>query len=468
MLPDRLSPLDASFLAVESPAAHMHVGWATVFEPPMDRPRPSFDALRAHVARRLSRAPRYRQVLRALPLGIGTPAWVDDESFEIDRHVVPAQSDDLSEIVDESMSRQLERDRPLWELTIAERLHDGRAAVVGKAHHCMVDGLAAVELSSLLLDDTPDAPDPEPDGWEPEPAPGDRDLVAGALRDLARGQLGLAKIPAQVAASPRLALSLAGRVRRAGAAVVDAARLATPHTRLNQPISPMRHLGRLLRPTADLVRIKEVFGVTLNDVVLAVGAGGVRRFLHERGDQPVRLKTMVPVSVRGDKSDELGNAISFMFIPLPCDEPDPVHRLRKVNAATAARKRGGNAAGGSDVIRSIGMVPGPVRGIVSRLMASPEAFNLVISNIPGPREPLYMRGSRLVEAYPVVPIADRHALSIGISTLGEDACFGLYADRESLPEIDSLATYIDSSIDELLRLAAEPTPAAERLAVPPG
>jgi WS/DGAT/MGAT family acyltransferase len=243
-------------------------------------------------------------------------------------------------------------------------------------------------------------------------------------------------------------------------ALVDAARPAIPNPRLNAPISPRRHLGRRRRAIADLVRIKSAFGVKLNDVVLAVSAAAVRRFLRERGDEAVPLKTMVPVSVRAGGADELGNAISFMFIDLPCDEPDPVRRLRDVHAATTARKRAGKPAGGSDVIRAIGFIPGPVRSVVSRLMASPQAFNLTVSNIPGPREPLFMRGCRLEEAYPVVPIADRHTVSIGITTLCDEACFGLYADRESLPDVDSLAGHLDSAIDELLTLAADANPRA--------
>lgn len=461
MSPDRLSPLDASFLTVESQAAHMHVGWASVFDRPPNRPPPRFEDLRSHVARRLCRAPRYRQVLRPLPLGVGTPAWVDDPGFEIDRHVVPARSSDFNEIVDESMSTPLERDRPLWQLTIADRLRDGRLAVVGKAHHCMVDGLAAVELASLLLDPTPDATDPEPDGWRPERGPGDPGLVADAIRDMARAQLGLAKLPARLATSPRRALEAAGRTRRAVAALADAARPAAPHTLFNRPISPLRHLGILRRPVDDLTRIKAGFEVKLNDVVLAACAGGVRRFLRERGDEPSRLKTMVPVSVRSGDAGGLGNAISFMFIDLPCDEPDPVRRLREVHAATLARKRSGNPAGGSDVIRSIGIVPAPVRSLISRLMASPQAFNLTISNIPGPQEPLYMRGCRLAAAYPVVPIADRHALSIGVTTLAGEACFGLYADRESLPEADSLVASLDASIEELAALVQAGVPQRE-------
>jgi len=446
----------------------MHVGWASVFEPPIDRPRPTFEELRSHVERRLSRAPRYRQMLRELPLGIGTPAWIDDRSFEVGRHVVPARSRDLGEIVADSMSAPLKHGRPLWQISICERLEDGRVGVVGKAHHCMVDGIAAVELASLLLDPSPNAPDPEPEDWRPKPQPADPRLVAGAVGDAARVSLGVLKLPAQLAASPGRLRAAARRGRRAAGALLDAARPARPHEHLNQTISPLRRLGLLHRPIDDLVRVKRAFDVKLNDVVLAASAGGVRRFLRDRGEQPVRLKTMVPVSVRTGEPGGLGNAISFMFVDLPCDEPDPARRLRLIHTETTARKRAERASGGSDVIRAMGLVPAPVRSVISRAMASPQAFNLVVSNIPGPREPLWMRGCRLQEAYPVVPIPERHALSIGITTVGDEACFGLYADRESLPGVEELTSSVDSAIEDLLDVAGDTKPSASALAVGPG
>jgi diacylglycerol O-acyltransferase len=455
----RLSPLDASFLAVETPTAHMHVGWAAIFEPPTDAVRPSFEQLREHIARRLPRAPRYRQTLRPVPFGVNAPVWVDDLDFDISRHVVATESKRLTEVVEESMSKPLPRNRPLWQIWIADRLDDGRIGVVGKAHHCMVDGIAAVELGTLLLDPDPVAPPPEPDAWSPESPPGNSRLLGRALADLARSQLDLAAIPARAARSPRQALELASRGRRAAAALLDAARPARPTPQLNPPISPLRHLSLLARPIDDLAHIKRAFGVKLNDVLLAASAGGVRAFLRKRGENPVRLKTMVPVNVRGSgEADQLGNRISFMFVDLPCDEPDPVRRLREIHAATTDRKRAGKAEGADDVVRSLGFAPSPLQRLVSRLIASPRTFNLTVSNIPGPRQRLYMHGCPLAEAYPVVPIPERHALSIGVTTVGEAAFFGLYADRESLPGVDGLADEIDLAIDEL----AELSPAIER------
>jgi diacylglycerol O-acyltransferase len=460
MSTSRLSALDASFLAVESANAHMHVGWVAVFEPPEGAAAPTFADCRDHIAARLSRAPRFRQVLSPTPLGLGQPIWVDDPAFDVVRHVTRSRARDLTGAIDMFLSAPLRRDRPLWQICVADQLHDGRVAIIGKAHHCMVDGIAAVELATLLVDPEPDPPQPEPDGWVPRPAPGGLERIGEALADATRLRLDLAALSARAARSPSQAIALAERLTRAARALGDAARPARESS-LNRPISSTRHLARLERPIADLVEIKDAFGVKLNDVVLAACAGGVRQLLRGQGERPIRLKTMVPVNVRGaDPSDELGNRISFMFIDLPCDEPDGARRLREIHMATGERKRARRPEGGADIVRSMGLVPAPVQRLVSRLIASPRTFNLTVSNIPGPRDPLYMRGCRLVEAYPVVPIADQHAVSIGVTTVGDGAHFGIYADPAALPDADGLAREIDVSIDELLRSESFAAPAA--------
>jgi diacylglycerol O-acyltransferase len=448
----RLSPLDDSFLAVESPSAHMHVGWASVFDPPPDRPRPTFAELRRHIESRLARAPRYRQKISSAPLDLDVPSWIDDADFAIHRHVVEASSDDLDEVVEGCMSRQLDRGRPLWEVCIAPRLSDGRIGVVGKAHHCMVDGIAAVELASLLLDPTPEpAPESQPE-WRPDPPPDAVARLAGSIRGKARSQVELARLAGQVGRSPQRLLRLSGAEAALGV-VGRALRPATPVPVLNEPISPRRRLARVERPLDDLREVKRRFGTTINDVYLAIAAGTMRRLLIDRDQPPVPLKTMVPVNVRGgDGADELGNRISFMFVPLPCDEPDPELRLRRVHMATREAKEGGDAEAGNMLLRLAGYAPRAVQRVVSRLMASPRMFNLVVSNIPGPHEPMFMRGCELKAAYPVVPLADGHALSIGMTTVGERACFGIYADGRSLADVDRAAEDLDESADELLAL----------------
>jgi WS/DGAT/MGAT family acyltransferase len=191
--------------------------------------------------------------------------------------------------------------------------------------------------------------------------------------------------------------------------------------------------------------------VKLNDVVLEVATSAVRRFMSGRGERPVAVKAMVPVSVRSEREqDALGNRISFMFVDLPCDEPDPVRRLGEIHGDTDVRKRKGFPEGGDDVVGLLGLVPGPIQRLASRMIASPRTFNLVVSNIPGPQGEAYLRGCRLREAYPVVPLADRHTLSIGFTSVDDRACFGVYADRDSLPDVDDLGACIDAAIDELL------------------
>lgn len=454
----RLTGLDEAFLAVESPSAHMHVGWVAIFEPPEGGPAPSFDELQAHIERRLPRAPRYRQLLRRVPLGIGAPVWIDDPLFDVSRHVKRAPVAGIGEIVDEFMSEPLPRDRPLWQVCVADRLDDGRIGMIGKAHHCMVDGIAAVELASLLVDPDPDPVEPEDDDWSPSPPPSTLSLLGEAAVDFARTELDLLRLPGRLVRSPGHVLD---RLGRAAGALADAARPAPAQTPFNPETSPLRHLALLPRPIDDLIEIKRAAGVTLNDVLLAVSAGGMRDFLRERGERPVRLKAMVPANVRVQGGEgELGNRISFMFVDLPCDEPDPMRRLQAIHLATSERKRAREPEGGDDVIRSLNFAPSPLQRLASRFVASPRVFNLVVSNIPGPREPLFMRGCRLAETYPVVPIADRHTLSIGVTTLKDGAYFGLYADRRALPDIDALAKTIDRAVDELRESVSAPTAVA--------
>jgi diacylglycerol O-acyltransferase / wax synthase len=445
----RLSALDASFLAVETPAAHMHVGWVARFAG-RDGRAPGFEELREHIAGRLCAAPRYRQRLVSVPLGVHDPVWADDPDFRIERHVVRADSSDVGEVADAVMSCPLARDRPLWELWIAEDPDQSGFAVVGKAHHCMVDGLAAFELGMALLDAEPDAPR-EPAAYETRPAPAAASLLARAVVDrvgqqfdVARGALGLARSPTRLLATPR-------EITRVGRALAHAILPLAPASALNRPSSPSRHLATIRRPLDDLRRIKQRHHTTVNDVLLAAVAGGLRGFLSERGDAAIDLKSMVPVSVRGDDdADALGNRISFLFMELPCTEPDPVARLLAVNAVTAQRKAAHEAAGSNAALEALAHVPRPLQRAASQLVASPRAFNLVVSNIPGPPQPLFLLGCELTHAYPVVPLAESHALSIGMTTIQGEACLGLYADRQTLPDADRLAGHIDRAIDELL------------------
>jgi diacylglycerol O-acyltransferase / wax synthase len=456
MPPERLSALDASFLAVESPSAHMHVGWAATFAPPTDGPRPDFDALFAHIAGRLGRAPRFRQRIAPDALGLNAPLWIDAEDFDPADHIHRSAAEDLAQLADAVLSEPLPRDRPLWEFWIADRLADGRTGLVGKAHHCMVDGLAAVELGTLLLDAVPEPPAEDDPHWLPAPPPHALELLARGAWDRTREQVGLlARYPLAVARSPLMLPSLGLRTARA---VAGAVLPVAPPSALNEPGSPERHLATARRPLDELRAIRAKHGVTVNDVLLAAVAGALRRRAHRAEERPRDLKAMVPVSVRDDDGGELGNRIAFMFVELPASVPDPLVRLQLIAEATSARKQSGVPEDADCALKTLAYAPRTVQRAAAHALASPRVYNLVVSNIPGPRMSMYLRGCRLEDAYPVVPLSARHALSVGMTTIGDHACFGLYADRETLPDSDALAHDLDAALDELRATIDDPWP----------
>jgi diacylglycerol O-acyltransferase / wax synthase len=440
---ERLSALDASFLAVESPAAPMHVGWVSSFDDPDEGPRPSFDDVFEHLAGRFAQAPRWQRKLAPVPLALTEPAWVDDPDFDPADHILHARGDDLDAIVDDIFSEPLPRDRPLWQMWIADELEDG-VALIGKAHHCMVDGIAIVELGKLILDADPDAAQshaaPSQDASPAASvAPSRLESLARALADRAADGAAIAAAPLKLATSP-------GRLR----GVPELARMAShtllppaPESPLNLPGSPRRRHVRMSRPLDELRTLRKRFRVTPNDIVLAVCAGALRNYAG-----PQRLKVMVPADVRGAGDDEAGNRISFVFFELPCDEPDPVARLEAVHEATSGRA--GDGEGLDATLRALSLAPTSVKRVLAHAFAHPRMSNLTISSVPGPATARFMHGCRLREVHSAVPLAERHALSIGVVMTAGRVCFGIYADAETLPDADALRDELDASFDELL------------------
>jgi diacylglycerol O-acyltransferase / wax synthase len=367
----------------------------------------------------------------------------------------------LSDVVDRCMSEQLPRDRPLWQIWIADRLEDGRIGLAGKAHHCMVDGLAAVELASLLLDPDPVPPPAPSDGWRPKHPPGPARRLIGAVVDRLIEEASLARLPARLRRSPARLAELAEPAAGAGRALADAMRPARPTPPLNQPITPARHFACFSRPFADLARSAAATGSPSMTSCSPHRRERCAAFSPLMTRISARLKTMVPVNLRADSAaGELGNRISFVFVDFPCDEPDPVRRLRDVYSEMSERKEAGAPEGADTVMSAVTYLPRVVRRAVSRRIAGPRTYNLTVSNIPGPRECMYMRGCELEAAYPVVPVSDEHALSIGMTTIRDQACFGLYAASEALPDADRLVAELDASITELRERSAERSPAA--------
>ena len=449
MSAERLSALDASFLAVERPDAPMHVGWVATFDAPEQGPRPAFDELVEHIAGRLGRAPRYRQRLAGVPLAMHDPVWVDDAGFDASAHLRPGDGRDLGALVDSVLSAPLERDRPLWEISIADDLPDGRLALVGKMHHCMVDGAAVVELGNLLLDAEPDGwgdASAEP-AWSPAPAPSARERFSRAAVERAGDAAALVLAPARLARSP----SRLRGVPRVARTLARTALPPAPRSPLNRRGSASRHHVRITRSLDEIRTVRRRFGVTPNDVMLAVCAGALRRFAERRGERPQSLKAMVPADVRtSEDSDATGNRISFVFVELPCAEPDPVQRLTAVNRATARRRDDGDAEYLDRVFRVLARTPSSLQHALAHAFAHPRLFNLTVSSVPGPALPRYLRGCRLREVHSAIPLAGRHAVSIGVVTVARNACFSITADAHVLPDAGALAGDLDAALDELL------------------
>jgi diacylglycerol O-acyltransferase len=477
MAASRLTSLDGSFLRVETENAHMHVAWSGLFEPGTELPRPCVEALRVKVAARLGRVPRFRQRLAYPPLRLAEPSWIDDPEFDITRHVtaltapdVPMSAESFRAFGDAVLSEPLDRARPLWHLYLVPLLEDGRAGVIFKMHHALVDGKSAVELALLLFDLEPHAA-PEPDdGWRPERPPSAARLALDAMVSNAAEPLRAARDMARLAASGQDG-GLTGTLRRAALAFERDLLRSAPPSYLNARIGPRRTLVPHRVRMADLLDAKRRAGVTLNDVCLAAVAGALRELAALRGEQPRPLRVMVPVSVRGDtERQDLGNRISFAFIELPLAVRSRVERLRLINHQTSSFKSSGRPAGTGTLLGAIGLLPDPLKDRAAQVASSARVFNLTISNIPGPRFPVYMLGAELSEAYPVVPLGAEHALSVGMFSYRDDMFFGLHADPEALPEVGELPALIDPEIRAFARrrrrTRSEPGPRVNGSRVP--
>lgn len=454
---ERLSAQDTTFLHIESATQPMHVGALAVFEGERffdDRGRFRLDDVRDVIASRLHLVPRFRKRLLMVPLEQGRPVWVDDEDFDLSYHVRltalprPGTEAQLLALMGRLQSQVLDRRRPLWELWFVEGLEGGRVALIQKTHHSLVDGVSGVDVATVLLDLEPDPAPVEAPEWEPEPAPTPVRLAAESIAERLF-------VPAEMARSMRAALrgpqAVARRVASVGRAMLEVGRVA-PRAPWNVPISAHRRFEPARVPL-DLVKsIKDAAGVTVNDVVLAACAGGLRSFLEER-EEPVDglvLRALVPVSVRAD--DErmtLGNRVSAMVADLPVGEPDAATRLRIVSDHIAGQKEVDVAVGGDTILRLTDFAPPNLLGVMSRLVVRTRPVNLGITNVPGPDQPLYCMGARLGEAFPYVGIIDNQALMIGVISYDGQLGFGLTGDREVLPDLATLARGIEDAFTEL-------------------
>ena len=461
---DRLSSLDVSFLYLEEETTPFHVGSVSIFEVPEGGF--DYDRLVQHIRRRIAFVPRYRQRVRWVPGHIASPVWVDDEHFDVTYHVRrsalprPGSDAQLRDLAARIFSRPLDRDRPLWEMYLVEGLAPSdqgrpRFALLVKTHHAMVDGVSAVDIGQVLLDVTPDPRETPADTWRPAHEPSGLELVAGAIADLVRRPPEiLDALRAGVADFQRSATRLAAATGGVLAMARTMSRSA-PGSPLNAEIGAARRYATADTDLDDYKAIRKAHGGTVNDVVLAVVAGGLRTWLMTRGESvspSSQIRAMVPVSVRGaDESGALGNRISSYLVDLPVGEANPVVRLHQVSYAMAAHKETGQAVGADAIVGMVGFAPPTLHALAARLGSglSKRFFNVVVTNVPGPQFPLYAAGARLLAAYPVVPLARGQAVSIALTSYDGGVYYGLNADRDAMPDVDVLAQCLVDALAEL-------------------
>ena len=455
---ERLSVLDELFLHLEGPDTHMHVGGAAIFE----GPPPDYDDVLEMVDARLQQVPRFRQKLAFVPLGLGRPVWVDDTHFNLEYHVrhtaLPQPGDRvrLNRLTARIMSQQLDRSKPLWEIWFAEGLAGGRFALISKTHHCLVDGVSGADIMSVILDLEREPQRIERRPWRAEPEPSTDQLVIDALRERLTSPAEAVRILQSAASDPsKLPNRLIETAKALGNFVGSS--FSAPPSSLNQPIGPHRRFETVLADLDEIKRIKNRFGGTVNDVVLAAAAGGLRRLLKARGENvdDVELRAMVPVSVRADsEKGALGNRVASVWAALPVFEPDPIERLHIVGEEMRDLKGSGQAVG-AQVLTSLGeWAPPTIVAQASRVVARQRAFNLVITNVPGPQIPLYTLGRQMHEVYPVLPLSANTTLGIALLSYNGTIGFGLLGDYDTVPDIGVLAEGIEKSIAELSAAAS--------------
>jgi diacylglycerol O-acyltransferase len=486
---DRLTAVDASFLLQEDHNSHMHVGGLTLLE----GPPPALEEFLEQIRRRLHLVPRYRHKLASTHTALDSsrPVWVDDPSFNLEYHVrhtaLPAPGDweQLCGLTARIFSQQLDRSKPLWEMWLIEGLspnigassrpgagrsgaggassHEG-FALISKTHHSLIDGIAGVDLATVLFDLSPTPPPVRHSGraWQPHREPGTLELLAAGARGALRAGLELAAGAADALAHPDHAFATAREAAEGVGEIVWAMLNPAPPTPLNVHIGPHRRFVGVGSPLADFKLVKNAFGCTVNDVVLSVVAGALRTFLVSRGvrTEGLELRALVPVSVRAeDEHHQGGNRIVVMRGPLPIYMADPLQRLRFVKREMDGLKESKQALGAEVIASAQNFAPPTILAQASRLNFSTRLFNLIVTNVPGPQFPLYVLGRRILEAYPVAFLPQHHALAIAIMSYDGQMNFGLLGDLDAMYDLERFGESIAEELAVLVSLARGATAA---------
>jgi WS/DGAT/MGAT family acyltransferase len=463
-----LGPLDAAFLELEEAdeAAHMHIGWAMVFDPPPGGERPSLERLREQTRERLEALPRFRRRLSSPRVGaLSLPTWVPELDLDpgelVRRATLPAPGGEaeLMEWLGDFFSHRLDRSRPLWETTLLEGLEGGRWALVTKVHHCLIDGISGAEVAAVLLD-TEAEPSAESTTIAEVAVPPEEDESGDGtlrrLRDAAEGAVGVAR-------HPRRVLSAISQSRAMVETLVRDEVISAPRTSLNGSIGATRRMAAVDVPLDEIKAIKNELGGTVNDVVLAATAGGLRSLFEARGEAAAvdHIRAMVPVSLRqSSEALALGNRVSSLFVDVAINEPDPLLRYRKISAAASALKSGNASAGSEAMINLAGLAPPVIQSVVARLSFTARLFNITVTNVPASPITLYALGAPMVRVVPLVPIFTGHALGVAVVSYDGGVSFGLNADRDSVPDLEIMRDGIELALAELQHAASAHAKAA--------
>ncbi|MGH8872793.1 MAG: WS/DGAT/MGAT family O-acyltransferase [Acidimicrobiia bacterium] len=458
-----LTYLDASFLALETRTSHMHVAGVALFDAAPLKGEDGgidIDRIRSHVESKLQYIPRYRQRLEWVPLD-RRPVWVDDEHFALDYHLRhsslprPGTESQLKQLAGRIVSTPLDRSKPLWELWVIEGVDDDRFALIAKIHHCMIDGLSAVDLTTILLNVVPTSGVEEPAPWVPRPAPSQAQL---AVAEAARLTRRLVDRLSHLSETVRDGVALTDRALDKSAAALSSLRsgwlTTADRTPLNPDIGPNRRFDWTETPLEEIKEIKNRLGGSVNDVVLAITAGAVRRFLvDERGYDvtDVEFRVMNPVSTRSaDRQNVLGNQVAMWLLDLPIQEPDPVRRLEMVKEETRNLKKTNQTLGAATLVELSSGTPITLLSLANRVVGSRmRPFNMTVTNIPGPQFPMYLLESEMIANYPMVPLWAQHGLGIALFSYNGRLLWGIHADYDALPDSDRFLAAIQESFRKL-------------------
>ena len=434
---ERLSALDATFLDVENKAAPMHVGAALLFDArplALEHGGLDIERLTKYTEAALDSIPRYRQRVEWVP-GFGHPVWVDDDRFNMRFHLrhtrlpLPGDERSLKRLVGRLFSQHLDRSRPLWEFWVVEGVENDRFALIIKVHHCMVDGIAGVQLLEALLQIDPNSVEREPKPWQARPAPSRAGLVLNEANHRVDGLRKLSHF------MPRVRENFDGLSSVLRSGMKPAPR--TPFT--EHDISPYRRFDWTSFDLDDVKAIKNSLGGTINDVVVATTTGAVRRFLLRRGsnvDAMEGFRTVLPVNTRKAGARSSGNHVAMLLADLPVAEQDPLERMNKVIQVTTELKKESNQTGGAELIEDVADLTS--KRLVSELYRAAmrlRAYNLIITNVPGPPVPLYMLGAPMQAIYPMVPLMQNQNLGIALFSYAGQIHWGFNADWESFPDV---------------------------------